>query len=99
MPLLYRLASQGWVCISANYRLSPAATLPRFPDRHEEGARLGPQKRPSLRGDPATVFVAGGSPGAHLAAMAALTPNDPAFQPGFEDADTSVTAAITLGVP
>ena len=28
-PLIYRLASQGWVCISANYRLSPAA---RFPD-------------------------------------------------------------------
>ena len=27
-PLLYRLASQGWVCISANYRLSPAATFP-----------------------------------------------------------------------
>jgi acetyl esterase/lipase len=29
LPLLYRLASQGWVCISANYRLRPAA---RFPD-------------------------------------------------------------------
>jgi hypothetical protein len=34
--------------------------------------------------------------GAHMAALAALTPNDPAFQPGFEDADTSVTAAIGL---
>jgi len=29
-PLLYRLASQGWVCVSANYRLSPSA---RFPDQ------------------------------------------------------------------
>ena len=29
-------------------------------------------------------------------ALAALTPNDPTFQPGFEDADTSVTAAIGL---
>ena len=28
--------------------------------------------------------------------MAALTPNDPAFQPGFERANTSVTAAISL---
>ena len=27
--------------------------------------------------------------------LAALTPNDPAFQPGFESADTSVTAAIS----
>jgi acetyl esterase/lipase len=46
--------------------------------------------------DPAVVFVAGSSAGGHLAAMAALTPNDPAFQPGFEHADTSVTAATPL---
>ena len=36
------------------------------------------------------------SAGAHLASMAALTPNDPAFQPGFEDADSRVTAAVCL---
>jgi acetyl esterase/lipase len=28
--------------------------------------------------------------------LAALTPNDPAFQPGFEGADTSVAGAISL---
>jgi acetyl esterase/lipase len=96
LPLIYRLASQGWVCISANYRLSPAA---RFPDHlvdvkkvlawvREQGHRYG--------ADPAVVFVAGNSSGGQLAALAALTPNDPAFQPGFERADTSVTAAISL---
>jgi acetyl esterase/lipase len=42
------------------------------------------------------VFVAGSSAGGHLASLAALTPNEPAFQPGFERADTSVTAAISL---
>jgi acetyl esterase/lipase len=31
-----------------------------------------------------------------MTALAALTPNDPAFQPGFEDADTTITAAIGL---
>src|SRR5207244_5548667 len=31
--------------------------------------------------------------GGHLSALAALTANDPAWQPGFEDADTSVQAA------
>ena len=46
--------------------------------------------------DPGVVFVAGSSAGGHLAALAALTPNDPRFQPGFEHADTSVTAAISL---
>ena len=96
LPLLYRLASQGWVCVSANYRLRPAA---QHPDHlidlkkviawvrahgHEYGA------------DPGMLFVAGSSAGAHMAALAALTPNDPAFQPGFEDADTSITAAIGL---
>ena len=34
--------------------------------------------------DPTVLFVAGSSAGAHLAAMAALSPNDPVFQPGFE---------------
>ncbi|REL68768.1 prolyl oligopeptidase family serine peptidase, partial [Mycobacterium tuberculosis] len=31
--------------------------------------------------------------GAHLAALAALSANDPALQPGFESADTAVQAA------
>lgn len=95
-PLLYRLASQGWVCVSANYRLSPAA---RFPDQlvdvkkviawaRDHGAEYG--------ADPTRVFVAGSSAGAHLAAMAALTPGDPVFQPGFEDADTAAMGAVCL---
>jgi acetyl esterase/lipase len=95
-PLLYRLASQGWVCISANYRLSPAA---RFPDHQIDAKKVIAWVREhghEYGADPAVVFVAGSSAGGHLAAMAALTPNDPAFQPGFERADTSVTAAICL---
>jgi len=31
-----------------------------------------------------------------LTALAALTPNDPKFQPGFEEADTSVVAAVPV---
>ena len=82
--------------ISANYRLRGGA---RFPDPlidvkkalawvREHGREQG--------ADPRAVFVAGSSAGAHLAAMAALTPNDPAFQPGFEDMDTSVSGAVCL---
>ncbi|MDQ2904461.1 MAG: alpha/beta hydrolase [Chloroflexota bacterium] len=37
LPLLYRLASHGWVCISANYRLRPAAT---FPDQLSDVKRV-----------------------------------------------------------
>jgi acetyl esterase/lipase len=92
--LLYRLAARGWVCVSANYRLAPAH---HFPDAHVDAKRVIAWVRSHAReygGDPGTIIVSGGSAGAHLAAMVALTPNDPAFQPGFEAADTSVAAAI-----
>ena len=47
-------------------------------------------------GDPNFVAISGGSAGGHLAALAALTPNDPQYQPGFADADTSVVAAVPV---
>jgi len=47
-------------------------------------------------GDPDFVAVSGGSAGGHLTALTALTPNDPQYQPGFEDADTSVVAAVPV---
>ena len=39
-------------------------------------------------------MICGGSAGAYLASMCALTADDPTFQPGFEQADTSVSAAV-----
>ncbi|HEY9475442.1 MAG TPA: alpha/beta hydrolase [Mycobacteriales bacterium] len=95
-PLLYRLASQGWVCVSANYRLRPAATfLDHLVDVKKVIAWVR-ERGHEYGADPALVFVAGSSAGGHLASMAALTPNDPVFQPGFEDTDTSVSGAICL---
>lgn len=94
--LLYRLASQGWVCVSAEYRLGPATT---FPDHLIDLKKVLAWVRAHSEEygvDPTSVFVAGSSAGGHIAAMAALTPNDPQFQPGFEDADTSVIGAIGL---
>ena len=96
LPLLYRLASQGWVCVSANYRLRPAA---QHPDHLIDLKKVIAWVRAhgqEYGADPAVLFVSGSSAGGHMAALAALTPNDPAFQPGFEAADTSVTAAIGL---
>ena len=49
---------------------------------------------PSTAGTPAFIAVSGGSAGGHLGALLALTPGDPAFQPGFEEADTSVDACV-----
>jgi acetyl esterase/lipase len=96
LSLIYRLASRGWVCVSANYRLSPAAT---FPDHLVDVKKVIAWVRAHAEefgADPSIMLVAGGSAGAQLASLAALTPNDPHYQPGFENADTSVTAAVAL---
>jgi acetyl esterase/lipase len=95
-PLFARLASRGWVCVSANYRLGRTAT---FPDHLIDAKRVIAWVRSrdaDHGGDPTTIFISGSSAGGHLAAMAALTPNDAKFQPGFEPADTSVIAAIAM---
>ena len=42
------------------------------------------------------IVTCGGSAGAHLATLAALTPNRRELQPGFEDDDTTVSAAVPL---
>jgi acetyl esterase/lipase len=96
LPLVYRLASRGWVCISANYRLRPAGT---FPDHLIDVKKVIAWAREHARdygADPSVVLVAGSSSGGQLAALAALTGNDPRYQPGFEHADTAVNAAICL---
>jgi acetyl esterase/lipase len=96
--LLHHLAGRGWTCISANYHRSrtPAAG---FPEHLVDVKRVlaWVQRHGAEHGaDPQRVVVAGSSAGAHLATMAAFTANDPRFQPGFEDVDTTVTAAIGL---
>jgi acetyl esterase/lipase len=96
LPLIYHFAARGWLCVAPNYRLCPAAT---FPDPLVDIKRVIAWIREHAAehgGDPSQLFVAGGSAGGHLTALAALTANDPALQPGFEDADTSITAAIPL---
>jgi acetyl esterase/lipase len=94
LPLMYHLAERGWVCVAANYRLSPRAT---FPDHLIDVKRaLAWIKRhgPEYGADPDFVVVTGGSAGGHLAAMVALTANDPEYQPGFERVDTTVQACV-----
>jgi acetyl esterase/lipase len=96
LPLLYRMASRGWLCLSANYRLSPGASFPDYLIDVKKVLAWVRTHGAEHGADPAVVFVAGNSAGAWLAACAALTPNYAEYQPGFEQADTSVTGAICL---
>lgn len=96
LPLLHRLAGEGWLCISANYRLRAAG---RFPNSLIDAKAVIAWARTHAAehgADPSVIVVAGGSAGGHLASMAALTPNDPAFQPPGPEVDTSVAAAVCL---
>jgi acetyl esterase/lipase len=94
--LLFRLAREGWVCISATYRLAPGAA---FPDDVVDVKKVIAWARShSIEhgGDPDRVVLIGSSYGARLAMLAGFTTDDPTFQPGFEDADTSVAAVVGL---
>jgi acetyl esterase/lipase len=92
--LMKEMASQGWVCCNVDYRLSPLAT---FPDHLVDVKRAIAWVREHADDygiDPDFVAVTGGSAGGHLTALTALTAGRPDLQPGFEEADTSVQAAV-----
>lgn len=94
--LMNRMASRGWVCASVNYRLAPKH---RWPTQIVDVKRAISWVRDNIAeygGDPDYIVVTGGSAGGHLSSLAALTPHVKEWQPGFEDADTSVAAAVPL---
>jgi acetyl esterase/lipase len=93
-PLMSHLAELGWICVAINYRHSPRNT---WPDHIVDVKRALAWVKAHITeygGDPNFIAITGGSAGGHLSSLAALTPNDPQFQPGFEDADTRVQAAV-----
>jgi acetyl esterase/lipase len=92
-PLLYRLAASGWLCASADYRLAPQAS---YADALGDAGRAVAWVRRHAEeygADPERVFIAGGSAGAHLAAVLALAGPDAAAGPR---AAPSVRGVVTL---
>ncbi len=94
IPLLNHLASNGWVGFNIDYRLSPRATLPDHVIDVKRAIAWVRENAAELGVDPERICLTGGSAGGHLTALAALTADDRSLQPGFEDADTSVAAAV-----
>jgi acetyl esterase/lipase len=88
------LASRGWVVLNISYRLSPRATFPEPVIDVKRAIAWARSAGVEYGCDPEFIALAGGSAGAHLASLAALTANDPAYQPGFEAADTRVQACV-----
>ncbi|HEY8513909.1 MAG TPA: alpha/beta hydrolase [Candidatus Binatia bacterium] len=96
IPLMLRMASHGWLCASIDYRLSPRATFPDHIVDVKRAIRWLKEHALEYGADPNFIVVTGGSAGGHLASLAALTPNAPEFQPGFEDVDTTVQGCVSF---
>lgn len=94
LPLLKHLAQHGWVGFNVNYRLSPGATFPDHLVDLKTALAWIRDHAEEYDVDPNFIAVTGGSAGGHLCALVALTSDRPEFQPGFEEADTSVQAAV-----
>lgn len=94
IPLMQHLAAKGWVCVSINYRLAPRDPFPAQIVDVKKAIAWIREHITEYGGDPDYLALTGGSAGGHLVALAALTGNDPAYQPGFEDADTSVQVVV-----
>jgi len=93
IPLMLHMAARGWVCVAINYRLSPRDAFPAHLVDVKRAIAWVREHGASYGADPSFLALTGGSAGGHLAALAALTPNDPEYQPGFEHVDTTVQAA------
>jgi acetyl esterase/lipase len=95
-PLMNRLARAGWICVAANYQLSPRVQWPEHLIDAKRALAWVREHIAEYGGDPARVVVTGGSAGGHLTAMLALTAGDARYQPGFEHVDTRVSGAIPM---
>jgi acetyl esterase/lipase len=94
IPLLNHLAANGWVGFNISYRLSPMATWPDQAVDVKRAIAWVREHADEYGVDPDFIALTGGSAGGHITAFVALTADDRSLQPGFEDADTSVAAAI-----
>lgn len=96
MPLLIHMAAHGWLVVDADYRLSPGVRMPEHLVDVKRAIAWTRAHAAEYGGDPRFIVITGGSAGGHLVALAALTANQPQWQPGFEAADTRVQAVVPL---
>ena len=94
--LMTHMAAQGWVCFSVGYRFSPDIKFPQHLIDIKRALKWIRNHAKEFGVDSDFIVSTGGSAGGHLAALMALTPNQPEFQPGFEQDDTRIQGCIPV---
>jgi len=90
------LTDEKWVVVNIEYRLAPINPYPTHLKDVKRAIRWVKQCISNFGGDPNFIVLSGDSAGGHLAMMAAMTANQPQYQEGFEDVDTSVRGVISI---
>lgn len=93
-PLMSRMVEHGWICVAINYSRSPFSAWPAHITDVKRAIAWVRENIADYGGDPDFIALTGGSAGGHLASLAALTADDLSLQPGFENVDTRVAAAV-----
>jgi acetyl esterase/lipase len=94
-PLMARMTRRGWVCVSIDYRLSRRATWPDHIVDVKTALAWVREHIAEYGGNADFVAVTGGSAGGHLAALAALTPNDSEYTPQY-GTEATVRACVSF---
>lgn len=94
LPLMYLLASKGWICVAANYRLSPSVGFPTHLEDCKRALCWIRTRGREYGMNADFVAVTGGSAGGHLSSLMGLTANRPELQRDAPEVDTSVQACV-----
>jgi len=94
LPLMQRMAQDGWVCVSIDYRLSPKATFPDHIIDCKYALAWVKDHIAEYGGNPNFIVVTGGSAGGHLSSLLALSVNEDRFHEGLEGRDLSVQGCV-----
>ena len=94
LPICNHLATLGWVCANANYRLSPGATYPDHVVDAKDAIAWLREHSDEYGLDPDFIALAGNSAGAHIASMTALS-DDTVSGARHDPRDASVQAIVT----
>lgn len=99
-PLFRYLADQGHVILDVAYSLAPQTDLAGMVADVKRAVAWLKTEGAAYGVNPQRIVLMGGSAGAHLALLAAYTPNDPAWQPADIMVDTAVCGVISYyGIP